>query len=78
MNISRTTKVAAFLVGVGISAMSASIGAASAVPLDPPPSPVPGGPAMGTSAPPTTNITQPGVGPGGAHGGQNQTKAPGS
>lgn len=80
MGISRMGRTAAFAAGIGIAAFTFGIGAGSAVPLDPPPSPAPAGPAMapGTSTPATTNITRPGVGPGGAHGGQNQTKAPGS
>jgi hypothetical protein len=80
MGISRKAKAAA-AAAVGISALTFGLGPVSAVPLDPPPpSPAPAGPAMkpSTSTPPTTNDTHPGVGPGGAHGGQNQTQAPGS
>lgn len=78
MDISRKARWAVAAVGVALTFGTAP---ASAVPLDPPPSPTPAGPAMkgpSTSAPQTTNETHPGVGPGGAHGGQNQTKAPGS
>jgi hypothetical protein len=80
MGISRKAKAAAAAAAVGTSALIFGLGPVSAVPLDPPPSPAPGGPAMapGTSPSPTSNISRPGVGPGGAHGGQNQTKAPGS
>ncbi len=80
MGISRMARAASIAAGVGIAAFTFGIGPVSAVPLDPPPSPAPVGPGMapGTAAPATTNIPRPGVGPGGAHGGQNQTKAPGS
>src|ERR1700759_5215042 len=79
MNASRLAATPAVTVSLGLSALAFGAGPVSAFPLNPPPSPAPGGPAMapGTSSPPTTNITHPGVGPGGAHGGQNQTKAPG-
>ena len=79
MDISRKARWAA--AAVGIAAITLGIGPAGAVPLDPPPSPTPAGPAMkgpSVSAPQTTNETHPGTGSGGAHGGQNQTKAPGS
>jgi hypothetical protein len=77
MNISRIARAAVVAAGIGLSAITFGIGPVSAEPASPAPAP---GPAMGpgTSTPPTTNITRPGVGPGGAHGGQNQTKAPGS
>ena len=78
MNISRKARVAA-AAAAGVAALAFSIGPVSAVPLDPPPSPAPGGPAMmGPDTSATTNVQRPGAGPGGAHGGQNQTKAPGS
>jgi hypothetical protein len=77
MNISRIARAAVVAAGIGLSTITFGIGPVSAEPASPAPAP---GPAMGpgTSTPPTTNITRPGVGPGGAHGGQNQTKAPGS
>ncbi|WP_428340095.1 hypothetical protein [Mycobacterium sp.] len=81
MDISRKAKTAVIAAAVGISAFTFGVGPVSAFPLDPPPSPAPGGPAMkgpDASSPATTNIPRPGVGPGGAHGGQNQTKAPGN
>jgi hypothetical protein len=80
MDISRKAW-AALAAAVGVAALTFGVGPVSAVPLDPPPSPTPAGPAMkgpSISEPQTTNETHPGTGSGGAHGGQNQTKAPGS
>jgi hypothetical protein len=79
MNVSRMAKAATIAAGIGLSAITFGIATVIAVPLDPPsPSPAPG-PAMSASTPTpsTTNLQHPGVGPGGAHGGQNQTQAPG-
>jgi hypothetical protein len=73
MDIPRIARAAAVAASVGISALTFGIGPVSA---DPPPPPAPGGPAMGTSVPATTNVIRPGAGPGGAHGGQNETQAP--
>ncbi len=82
MDISRKAKAATIAAVACISALTFGIGPATAVPLDPPPSPTgapaPGGAMKGPSTPQTTNQTHPGTGSGGAHGGQNQTKAPGS
>ena len=70
MNLKRTAGVAAIAAGVAISPLMFGAGVVSAAPLDPPPSPAPGGPGMspGMSMAPTTGAV-PHSGGGGPHGG---------
>jgi hypothetical protein len=70
MNLKRVAGAAAIAASVAISPMIFGVGLVSAAPLDPPPSPAPGGPGLspGMSMAPTTGAV-PHSGGGGPHSG---------